>query len=386
MTTHNRFIVGLLVLCALPGAVSAQVRINEVAWMGGADNANAEWIELWNQGAEMLSLDGWKITSSSGTPTITLSGVVGPNDFYLLTRTSTTILPGITADQSYTGALANTGVTLTLADSSGSAVDVVAGGVNWGNIGGDNATKKTPQRGTNGWVTATATPNAPNAEIAGENTGEEGEDQPQEEAATSTPVVTVGGLSTNNTAASFTFPKLHIVAGSNRMVSQYAETPFVAYVYDEKGTQRRSTQVSWSFGDGAKETGHAVTHAYEQEGTYLVMVRAQNKETASLKSIVVEVVAPAVTLGEITERGIELRNSSSQIVDVSNWIVKVGTKRFVLPQDTAITANGTVIIPFSISKLPFVSDTVTLQYAGGTIADTKTIASMPMVSERAIME
>jgi|CXWL01.1.fsa_nt_gi hypothetical protein len=370
----------LIVLITLPSVASAQVRINEVAWMGTLGNANAEWIELYNQGSDTVSLANWMLLSTSGTPSITLTGSIVGNSFYLLTRTSATILSGVTGDQVYTGALSNSGATLMLADNGGVEVDRVEGGSNWETIGGDNVTKKTPQRGVGGWVTATPTPRAQNAEIAGEDT--EDDEELEEESATTTPTTTIGGLSTSLTTPSYTLPKLYLVTGPNRVVPQYAVTPFSVYVYDEKGKQKRSTNISWSFGDGAQETGAKTQHAFDAVGTYLVVVRAENDETSALRTIIVEVEEASVGIGEVTSEGIELINNGDDVLDVSGWTLRAGTKRFVIPPDTALLPHTTVVFTNSVTKLSTTNHNVSLYYAGGRLAVEGTQATVPLLSER----
>ncbi len=380
MTIHKTLINALIALTTLPSMVHAQVRINEVAWMGAEGNANAEWIELYNEGTDTLSLSNWTLVSSTGTPSITLTGSIGGGGFYLLTRTSATILPGVTGDQVYTGALSNGGASLTLADASGAQVDFVEGGTNWETIGGDNTTKKTPQRGASGWITAAPTPRAGNAEIAGE-TEEEGE--VEEQTATTTPSTTISGLSTTATTPSYALPKLYIVAGANRIVAKSAVTPFSAYVYDEKGKQRRNSKVSWSFGDGVREVGAQTQHAFSAVGTYLVVVRAENDETSALRTIIVEVEDADVAIGEVTGEGIELRNNGDEILDVSGWILRAGSKRFVLPLDTALLPKTAVMFPNVVTKLN-TTNPVSLHYAGGKLAVEAPQTTVPLLSERAV--
>lgn len=117
-----------MTLVATPLAAEASVRINEVAWMGTLENANAEWIELYNQGGEPIALDGWTLISSTLTPSITLSGTLLPDTFLLLMRTNVNNVAGVTGDLAYTGALSNAGVTLTLRNAVGEVIDEVAGG------------------------------------------------------------------------------------------------------------------------------------------------------------------------------------------------------------------------------------------------------------------
>ena len=50
-----------------PLSSSASVIINEVAWMGGVDSANHEWIELYNSGNESVDISGWTATITDGS-------------------------------------------------------------------------------------------------------------------------------------------------------------------------------------------------------------------------------------------------------------------------------------------------------------------------------
>ncbi len=383
---RNITIFGLMLLIAYPSVVRADVLINEIAWMGGVDNANAEWIELLNSGSESVDLTGWHLVSSSGTPSITLSGSIAAQGFFLLTRTSLSLIPGVTGDQVYTGALSNAGTTLTLSDTTSAVVDAVVGGTNWADIGGDNTTKKTPQRGESGWVTATPTPKAPNAAIAGDTTDDEDNTAEEtEQPATTTPVVTIGGSSTTTVTPSYTLPKLYLVAGPNRVVTTYATTPFVAYVYDERGKLTKNAQVSWAFGDGAFETESVAEHAYAAPGTYLVVVRAENAYTSTIRTLTVEVVSADVSIGTVSDEGVTLVNNSNQIVDLSGWQIKAGTKRFKIPKDTALLPQSQVLLPVNVTKLDTTSAKVELLFSNGLLASEARPTTLELLSERSVM-
>lgn len=154
-----------LLVFIFPLFAHAAVRINEVAWMGTPTSSTAEWLELFNTDGAPVNLSGWRIESSTGSPSIKLTGTISAGGYYLLERTRATNIPGLTADQVYTGSLANTGATLTLYDAASSTTDTVVGGTNWADIGGDNTTKNTAQRTDTGWITAAPTPRAANATV-----------------------------------------------------------------------------------------------------------------------------------------------------------------------------------------------------------------------------
>lgn len=143
------FFLGTLVLAAN----NLDVVINEVSWMGNKESSNNEWMELYNNTASRINLEGWILKSSDGTPIINLGGEIQGNDFYLLERTDDNTLTEVPADQIYTGALGNSGERLELYDNLGNLIDLVDCGSGW--FGGDNITKQTMERKTDGnWQTS----------------------------------------------------------------------------------------------------------------------------------------------------------------------------------------------------------------------------------------
>jgi 5-methylthioadenosine/S-adenosylhomocysteine deaminase len=137
-------ILALVIGTAIARPASAQaldVVINEIAWMGSAADANDEWIELHNTTGAPINLTGWTLVATDGTPSITLSGTVPAGGYFLLERTDDGSVPGVTADQIYTGALGNAGEILALRDATTTLQDSVDA---W--YAGNNATKATMQR------------------------------------------------------------------------------------------------------------------------------------------------------------------------------------------------------------------------------------------------
>lgn len=143
------------------------VIINEIAWMGTTADPNDEWIELYNPGTSDITFtsNGWVLAAQDGTPSITLTGVIPAGGFFLLERTDDSSVPGITANQIYSGALGNSpgehlqlyqgAVLIDSANSDGSNVPTAN---EW--PAGDNATKCTLERKTGdqdadvSWVTS----------------------------------------------------------------------------------------------------------------------------------------------------------------------------------------------------------------------------------------
>lgn len=152
-------------LTALPYLADASVIINEVAWMGTANSATDEWIELFSDKVQDLS--GWTLSTADGGMNIALSGSITAGGYYLIERTDDTAVSDITADlvAPFGSGLSNSYETLILKDSNGTQIDEAGpSGNTW--PAGDNSTKETMQFTLSGverrWITASATPKASN--------------------------------------------------------------------------------------------------------------------------------------------------------------------------------------------------------------------------------
>jgi len=143
-------------------ASSGDVVMNEIAWMGTTVSYNDEWIELYNNTSSDISLDGWTLSSTDGSPSISLSGTIPAKGYFLLERTDDNTVSQVQADLIYSGSLSNSGEVLELRDNQGNLIDTVDA---W--YAGDNSSKATMERkdplegGTisNNWQTATDTYN-----------------------------------------------------------------------------------------------------------------------------------------------------------------------------------------------------------------------------------
>ena len=349
---------GVLALCvafaSAPAHVSAKVLISEVAWMGTDDNVNAEWIELYNDGAEQ-DLTGWTLVATDDQPNITLTGSIVANGYALLERTSDDTLPSNTALVVYTGALGNAGETLELRDTSGAVVDRVAGGENW-ELGGDNATKDTLQRSgepaTGGWVTAPATPGRGGGVRAPERTVDDAGDVADDADDTES---TVAAVTTPKEVRVFREPALTLDLGPERTVTIGVPTAFIARAYKESNKEIVANDVDWNFGDGTTAHGREVTHTYLYTGDYVVHAKGNRtgflREITDSTQIVVHVVEPSFSIREANEKYIEVHNSAPHTLDLSGFALAVGTNHFRVPHGTVLLPESSVRFPKQVTKL-----------------------------------
>jgi hypothetical protein len=367
----------ITLLVFVPAVTHAAVLVNEVAWMGTAANANAEWMELMNPDDSPVDLTGWHLVAGNGSPNIALTGSISAHGYFLLERTNDSTVPAVTADQIYTGALTNSGTTLTLTDANGTVVDQVTGGANWTNIGGDNASKETAQRTSSGWETAAGTPRAANEGAADTSSAAE-EGSPSTTTSSTTPMTPAS--SSGGPAEYLPIPVLRIVTSGDRTVSSGADTAFTATVYDGKGNRRDDAIVTWSFGDGMQRTGASVFHTYYEAGEYAVVIHAKTSDDGDALAVSTVTVKDAtIQIASVSSRGITLANPSPRTLDLSLWRLSMGGQTFTIPADTEILAGHSVLFPSQVIELPL-SDSALLLYPSGEVAATYPAPSQPSTS------
>ncbi len=357
MSKHPLALMLLVPALLVPAGARAGVVINEVAWMGTDESASCEWVEFRNDG-EAVSLAGWTFTIANGNSTpkvIALSGNVGAGEYFILARNASACLDDANGVSGYTftsfgSGISNSASVLTLSRAEGEEDEVDASD-GWSAIGGENesgAPRKTAQRAGTGWVTALPTPMQENA--AGSDTATTTEPAPSD-TGTSTPTVTIGGAAPSNGPLDKSpLRALLLDAGVNRIVHVGVATPFEAVAYDEDGGFQSGARIRWSFGDGRTQEGRSVEHTYRTPGTYLVSVRAREDEATVLRTLTVIAEKPALTISHAAE-GIELRNESTRIADLSGWQLMAADRAFVIPEDTAILPKTSVVFVPEVTGL-----------------------------------
>ncbi len=355
----------------LPIITRAEVLVTELAWMGTTVSANDEWIEIYNSGGESVSLTGWTLTASDGTPSITLSGSIGAGEYKLLERTDDTTYPGITAHQIFTGALANEGENLSLKDN-GAVVQSMPFSSGW--PAGDSVTKKTMQWTGSAWVTAdetagsatTATSSEEEEENQEEETGGEEEENNEEEDEEEVVTIATGSHTApkrtvyDDMVFELDFPT-RAVAGS--------PVRFSAQALDFDRTKLRKGKYIFNMGDGTVRTfskdwnGKSVGffyHAYDHPGTYQISIKYYMTVFEDLPPEVedtwtIEVLAPSISISRIMNDGsVEMKNMSTGAVDISKWVLSDNSgRKFEIPDGSVILGGKTVV--FDSSTTHFVA-------------------------------
>ncbi len=384
MVIHKYILIGCIISTVPLFAYATEnnaksVHINEIAWMGTNNSANAEWIELANTSDKSIDLSKWTLTTLDGSPHIIFPSNthISAHGYFLLERTSDKTVPGITADLIYKGSLSNSGETITLTNSASTTVDVVVSGKKWCAVGGNNVTKETAQRTDTGWITATSTPRATNATTGtvptctatqnNSGAGTAGTASSTSSTTTSTQsttATTTSQRSTNGPPSFEPIPAVFLNIGHDRAIVAGADVRFSALVTDAAGKLYTRAIVKWTFGDGSAATGASVFKSYHMPGTYAVVVNAIQGIGSGEDDIIVTVRNANVTIPSVSKNGITLKNNTQYRLNISLWRLHAATTTFSFPDNTIILPHTSVIFPKEITYLPFTNN-VTLLYPNG---------------------
>lgn len=333
----------ILLLIFFPSVSQAAVSFSEVAWMGTADSANYEWIELHNDG-EAADVTGWTVSDGANL-SIELSGTIPANSHVVLERTSDASAAG-GAFLIYTGALVNTGATLFIKKLDGSLVDQVSGGENWINIGGDNVTKETAQYTNSGWVTAVATPgrglSAGEVSVA---TANNDKTETKSESVKSSTETKVSKASSNETVK-LTIPDvtLKLLISGQKVGYVNQAIKFSIKASDIGKHLIDSLQYEWNFGDTMTGSGKDVNHSFAYPGTYVVTVYGGYKRQEQVARHEITILPVTVSLTKNDNGDVQINNDSPYEIDISGYKIQTVDK-FVFPARSIILPNQTITIP-----------------------------------------
>lgn len=315
--------------------------------MGNATSANDEWVELYNDGTESVSLEGWSFSASDGSPSVTLSGTISGGGYFMLERTDDDSEPTGLANAIFTGSLSNSGEILLLKNAQGTTIDTVDGSNNWA-IGGNNETKETLQRSGSGWKTANASPRSG----AGGSAGGSGGESQNTHNTSSAQKVSYAPIDAPIYALE---PTIKVEVGNNMTVTAGSVVELEGVAWGEKGEKLESDEVRWrwNFGDGAVQHGKKVTHTFAYPGAYAVELSVINEAMfESVSDRLVVTARPAlVTITGTNAQFIEIKNNDTVEIALGHWLLTDGSSFFSIPEGTYILPGITVRFSSEYTKL-----------------------------------
>ena len=372
------FLFGVSLLM-FPYMTHAAVVINEIAWMGTTVSANDEWVELYNNGATSVSVDGWRLTDGLNL-NIELVGSIASGQYAVLERTDDASAPGASF-LIYAGALSNIGATLSLYRSNDSLEDRVVGGENWDGVGGDNVTKETAQHTNSGWLTANATPGASNSTVATFDGEADTEDEDEKEE--------IENVDTDTSSVS----TLHLIP---RTLQSSIDAPGRTYVNHETQMNAHSFGLAdsivqsllhtWNFGDTTLGTGENVTHRFEYPGEYVVTLHSQYGDYEAYIRKTITVLPVSFSMTTNTSGDVQVHNDARYEIDISGYKVVAGGA-VTFPPRTILLPNATITIPKE--RLQYAKNETAVLFDANSIlaaSVSPTIAPRPPVVAQALVQ
>lgn len=364
----------------LPASAHATVSINEVMYDPEGADAGREWVELYNGGAQDVTLVGgsgkgsWRINDSKSHTIADPAGGAGrgsltvPAGGYLvLASDPDAFMSEYGGDYPVAKAslsLNNTGATVSLVDGDGAAVDSMTYAAGQG--GSDNGTSL--QLASSTWLQALPTPGAMNAT--------QEYDPPEDAGSSKTPASSAGGAALGLIAPPL--PDLFADAGADKGVIVGADAKFVASAYDRDKRVISYAKFLWNFGDGTTAQGPSVMHHWSFPGRYDVELVITNDFLSNTDRMMVTVEPAAVSLAPLPQGGVSIKNESGRDLDLSYWIVGEGDMKFSLPEHSVVLAGAAMNI--AASTLGFAADAgAGLYYPDGSEVAAPQATSTPAV-------
>lgn len=348
----------------------ADIIINEIAWMGTTTSANDEWIELFNNGTSSVTIDGWTLKASDGSPSINLTGSISSGGYMLLERTDDNTVPNVTAGVIYSGAMSNTGENFSLKNNTEQVMDSVNMISGW--PAGNATTKETMQRKGSGWITGTPTPSAVNVS----NDSGTGNDNPNPDVDTTNTDEETKNKEVDIKTLIKPDPKYSSSMIIPDIIIQETPITFESAVKRDGFWNDLVGRFEWSMGDGSSFTFSKSTefnYTYHAPGTYVVILHYYSDvfrvkpDAIHKKTITVIPASVSISINPTTGL-ITVTNHSTDELNIEHWNIQSENDSFIIPRDTVITKGGSLNIPFQVHKLMNWSRTPTISTPTGYIA------------------
>lgn len=339
-----RILYGLLLgaILLFPSFADAAV-ISEIMYDIEGTDTGREWIEVYNDSASDIDLSTWKLFEAGVSHKITSTGsaLLAAGMYAVLADSPEKFLadnPGFSGalfDSAFS--LGNGGEAFALRDSLDASIDSVTYENTWGGAGDGNSLQR---KADGAWVAAAPTPGTQTTAIASAVVEEDSSSGSSSEAS---PESSFSAHSSQAVATvSYEEPELAVTAGRSRLGFVGVPLSFEARVKSVKNTPVTARSIySWSMGDGTKENGQFIAHAYEFPGEYIVVLNASNGGAQAVSKVSVKVVAPKISIKAEHEH-VEIENADSNELNLGGFIIESGGSRFVVPEDTLIAPKSAI--------------------------------------------
>lgn len=359
-------------LC-FPYIANAAVVISEVMYDASGTDTGREWVEVWNDSAEAIDLSTWKLFEANVAHKITAIGsVIVPAEGYAVIADSSDKFlvdnpgfSGLLFDSAFS--LGNAGETISLKDSADVTTDTLTYDTSLGAAGDGNSLQK---KIDGVWISALPTPGS--ATVALESSvvveGQEGQDAATSESQNSS---SYSAHSSQSVATvSYEEPELVVTLGRSRLGFVGVPLSFEAKIKSVKNMPvTAQSTYTWSMGDGTKQSGQFILHAYEFPGEYIVILNTSAGGANAVSKVLVKVVSPRISVKAEPEY-IKIENLDSHELNLGSFTVETGGSKFSVPEDTIIAPKATLRISLATMRLSYGDKVIVKNPLGNVVQKT----------------
>lgn len=141
----------------------------------------------------------------------------------------------------------------------------------------------------------------------------------------------------------------NVTIGRNRLVVVGEPVAFNVRLIPESASFS-GINFHWAFGDGTEWTGSAASHTYEYPGDYVVVVDADRYGDEAVAEAKVRVVDADVSVSRTDGGSLVIANNANEEINLGGFSLVDDLGRFLLPQDTIVSARSSTTIPAAVMK------------------------------------
>lgn len=377
----------LLVLLFVPIVSFAEVRVTEIMYDVPGTDSGREWIEIQNIGTKTASLESLVFFENDTKHALTPyqgGEILGPNGVVVIVADPEKFFvdypqySGMMADSSWSS-FSNEGETLEIHDTEGEILDRVV----YSSVLGAAGDGQSLQRKGEIFSAGDPTPGV----VSGSGVSQSGSTETNASSDNAIATQSSGPSEQQSQSTVYTTPapsKKQVNAGGDRTIFTNIPHEFTGSVSGVSAGSLPYVQYRWNFGNGEEVTEKSVKYQYMRPGQYVVVLSALTGGDTLQDRITVTVISADIRIVAADDEGIEFSNVTKKDINLSGWLVRVGTKIFVVPPDTWLLSGKSLFLETRITGLVGAGiESTELLYPKGDVA---TVFSQPIIIETSLVE
>jgi hypothetical protein len=314
----------------------------------GASNNNDRWIEVFNNGADILdfTISDYKILDSKDTTKHSIMILQGDSAFAASTSIfispSTNIPTGATKvfRSNYTLDKTNGFISIINSDNTGTYSCFAYGDISCPQSGSINNSTSTNSTSTSSTSTTTST--------SGDS---------------SSPNIIYVYVPSNNQNK---YGDISVLLPTEKLIPAGADSEFDVKAIDKDKKAIMGLNFQWSFGDGGEKFGQKVFYHYTYPGEYTLVASADGYTVGGEAKMNVKVVTPDIIISKVgtssKENFIDLTNNTDYDLVLSNFYLNLDNNFYKLPKNFTIEKKKSIHVSGEAVGFKLPATNISLNY------------------------